>query len=280
MKKIISNSLIAMLLLNGAVAFAEVEGQVNTGAGAVTNADTGGAGMQVKTGADLKPGMPRPLPPPPLKGEIKTVRTEAKAEIKDLRVEAKGEIKDIRTNMSSTTRMEDRGEIKNIRANLASSTKDKREEAREKVADLVKNRVEKRFGQMFRRLQATIEREEGIMARVVTRIDKVKAEGGKTADAEKFVAEAKMHFDEAQTALDNLKLTAQASASLEVSETGAAVTPPATTTKQTLENLKKSASEVEKHLREGHKALENAVKSLRGSGEKPKATTTVPTTVI
>ena len=99
-------------------------------------------------------------------------------------------------NMGSTTlkaRMEAlRMEMKNLKA---SSTTEK-----------VENRVEHKFTKMVRRYAMVIDRLESILARLVSRIDKVKANGGNTTEAETLALEAKGHLDEAKVAFETLKL--------------------------------------------------------------------------
>jgi hypothetical protein len=101
---------------------------------------------------------------------------------------------------------ETKDKIAELRNNIASSTQEKRDDRKE----IIKLRIENRFGKMFLRYQATIDRETIIMNRINTRIEKIKADGSNasTTEAVRFTAEAKIHIGEAQTALDLLKTTA------------------------------------------------------------------------
>ncbi len=163
----------------------------------------------------------------------------------------------MRLKASSTLQME----MKNKKA---SSTKEKSE---------MRKMTYNRFENMIIRFGATIEREESILARIVSRIEKVKTAGGNATKAEKFISDAKMHLDEAKTTLAMLKANAEITAELETN----ANLKMASTTRDSLANLRKISQELEKHLREAHKALVDAVSNLLGmSSVKPKiqATTT------
>lgn len=205
--------------------------------------------------------------------EIKEVRTEAKVEVKNIKTQTKEAVRDVRATASSS--IEKRGEIKDIRvqakedlkdvrANLASSTKGIRVEAK-------KERVSNIFDKTVSRLEATIVREETIMAKIVARIGVIKAAGGNTADAEKFVAEAKVSFANARVALENLKAL--------VATGNVGVTGTASTSIQvmndTLSKMRKAGAEVEKNIRAGHNALVRAVGSLiKLPQNRPSASTT------
>ncbi|KND48713.1 MAG: hypothetical protein AB198_00125 [Parcubacteria bacterium C7867-003] len=127
------------------------------------------------------------------------------------------------------------------------------------------------------RFQATIERQTMIMDKVNARISKVKTAGGNTTEAEKFTAEAKVHLGEAQTSLNMLKVLATSTAEIDA-QLLATTTSPGTVTKETLQKMKGITEQIEKHLKEAHKALENAVKNLRGMSSVNIKATTTPTT--
>ena len=138
-------------------------------------------------------------------------------------------------------RIEDRIEVRQNKIEdlkaKASSTRekieDKIDDRRENLRRIAQNKLEK----MVRRFESTIQREENIMNRIISRIEKVKSNGGNTADSEKYITTS-------------------------------------TIIKNGLKKLKDMAQNVQKHIRLGHKSLENAVKSLRGASSTRNATTT------
>ena len=169
---------------------------------------------------------------------------------------------DTKTGMEEPGNMkkEMKGEMKDAREKMASST--------EKRGEMMKRYSVNVFDKTASRLLATIEREEIIMAKILARIERIKADGGKTTEAEKLVAEAKVHFAEARVALETFKTL--------VNNTPAAqdTVSTSTITKETLTNVRKVAKEIDKHLREGHKALQKTIGILRGVSELHNATST------
>lgn len=195
---------------------------------------------------------------------------------------------------ASTTMKTERGlpnkpkPLLNIQAELekrrASSTekmrelKEKASSTRDKMDQIARKVLRNRFENMLIRFEATIEREESIMSRIVSRIEKVKTDGGNTTKSEEFITEAKKHLAEAKVTLETLKADAKIAAELEADPT----LRLASTTRSSLINLRKTSQDLSHHLRETHKALVNAVSNLLGmSSTKPKlqATTTATTTV-
>ncbi len=157
---------------------------------------------------------------------------------------------------ASTTRggmMEELKERMMERQNSSSTNK-------ENFLMMMKAKFEHRFDRLFDRLQATIDRENAIRARIETRILKIKSMGGNTTEAEKFSLEAKMHIDEASTSLAALKAAADASIGIDVNAS-------TTEARNARANLRKLAKTVEEHLREGHQALMKTVGSLRGQSQ-------------
>lgn len=184
--------------------------------------------------------------------EVRASTTEA---IKAIHAETKEEIK---------ARLDARNkELSELKAQFASSTKERRDQRRESLRKVAENRINK----MIDRIQATIDREMTIASKILTRATKMKENGRDTAQAEKFVADAKTHFAQAQTILDSVKSASSTLATLV--DTGTT----ATSTKQGLEKVKGIVAEIEIHLKEGHKALEDGVKAL-GIANNPNATTT------
>lgn len=171
------------------------------------------------------------------------------------------------TTQEIKQRLEERNnEIRNLKAKFASSTKEKRDQKQETLRKVAEQKIRK----MLERMQATIDRELSIMAKIVTRIGKFKNAGGNTSESEKYVVEAKTHFDEAQSILNALK---------KASSTLATIIDPsiASSTNKDLGKVKNIVSEVENHLKLGHIALVKAVINLRGLSDRQKATTTQTT---
>lgn len=179
---------------------------------------------------------------------------------KETATERKEDLIDLRNKISSSTE-EAKARVEAAREKIASST------TAQKIEDALR-KLSKNIGNVVDRLEATIEREEAIMAKIVSRIEKIKAIGGQTADAEKLVTVAKNDLSEAKTALQNLK----------VATTGVITEPTASSTKDIFpggkNTIKKASSEVEKYLREAHQALQKSVGSLKGVSQLKNATTT------
>ena len=192
-----------------------------------------------------------------------SVNAQMKTDIKTMPEGVVGGVKNLKTKVASST-AEMKARMEEKRKEVASSTKDRME----KKSEMIQNRIENRFDKMVTRLEATIVREETIMAKIVARIEKIKILGGKTADAEKLILEAKGHLTEARTALDLLKTV---SANVSAQETGS-TTPKVM--RESMTSLKKAAMNVEMHLRLAHKALEKSIGALRGSSQLNNATST------
>lgn len=137
-----------------------------------------------------------------------------------------------------------------------------------KREDEIKKRAEHRFSKMVARFDATIQREEAIMVKINSRIEKIKTVGGKTTDAEGLVVVAKTHLDKAKTALVSLKASADSAITQDISATSTGIT------KNTLTAMKKAGADIEKELRETHKAMQKTIGVLRGLSQLNNATTT------
>ena len=121
----------------------------------------------------------------------------------------------------------------------------------------VKAREGNRFAKMIARYQATIDRENSIMTKINSRIEKVKTDGKNTTTAEGFVSSAKLELDAAQSSLDSIKLTLDLGVASE-----AASTTAIDLDKDTMMKLKKTAVDLDKHLHLAHNNLVKAVGSL------------------
>jgi hypothetical protein len=172
--------------------------------------------------------------------------------------EKKEKAQDIKQKIASTTEAK-----KELRGELASTSKEIREDRKE----LIKNRINFRYGKMFARFQATIDRETAIMSKINSRIAKIKAEGGNTTDAEKYISDAKISLGKAQSALETLKTTA-------MSDTNIASSTTVTLAKETLDSMKASGQEIEKNLRTAHQLMQKSVGSLKGLSQLRNASST------
>lgn len=143
---------------------------------------------------------------------------------------------------SSTERMADR----------KASTTAKRIEVKQNIAKMQMTRAIKVF-------TVTIEHLENILARVESRIAKVKAEGGVTTQSEGFVAEVKTHLSAAKTdlaALSAIQITAENST-------------------DNFEVVREAGQKVKAHIRLAHESLMKALRSLKSPRANVNATTTV-----
>ncbi len=165
-------------------------------------------------------------------------------------------------------RVEARQEIRNIRSDARTEIRDVRAEAREQVREFLEKRATHRWSQMIERFEKAIDKEETLLARIVSRIEKIKVNGGNTADAEKYVGEARTHLAEAKTALETLKTLASEAITKEEARANA------TEIREKMKAMKKAMDDVKLHLIETHKALQKAVGSLRGLSQLRNASST------
>lgn len=148
--------------------------------------------------------------------------------------------------------------IRNLFQNRKEETKNKIED---RVASSTERKVAGKLENASKKYLKTIEREEAIMAKIVSRIEKIKSNGGNTTEAEKLVAEAKNSLLEARKNYEILKSTVISADN-------------ATTTKQFLSSIRESTKLIEKHLRDAHKSLQKTVGSLRGVSQLRNASST------
>lgn len=155
-----------------------------------------------------------------------------------------------------------------LRALKASSTdrlKEIRDRVVERKASTTERRIEMQQGLAKRKaehtariLSATVERLEKILARVESRIAKVESEGRVVSESKAFVVEAKAHLNEA-------KATIALFASLDLSGDKA---------QENFEAVREVAKDAKENIREAHRSLMNAIRSLKGLGSNRNATTT------
>lgn len=166
------------------------------------------------------------------------------------------------SNQASTTRANLIQKIKNL-------VEAKKEVVKEDVVSGIKGKIastttrvaEDRFTNMTKRYLAVIDRESAIMTKIISRIAKIKLNGGNTATAEGFVTQAKTQLTEARIAYDTLN-------------TLVVDTENASTTKQTLISMRNSVNSIDKYLRGAHQLLQKSVGSLRGVSQLHNSTST------
>lgn len=157
----------------------------------------------------------------------------------------------------------------NVEARKASTTervKDIKMRIEERKASTTARRVEMQQGVAKRLadhtakvLSATIERLEKIASRIESRIEKLKAEGGVTTEAEGFVAEAKVHLSQARQGVEIFT-------SIDLSADKA---------KENFETVRATAATVKEELKAARESLMQAARSLGGDKAGVRATTTV-----
>ncbi len=116
----------------------------------------------------------------------------------------------------------------------------------ERRVEMQRGLAKKKAEHTSRVLTATVERLEKIIARVESRIAKIKSLGGVTTESEAFVAEAKNHLSLAKGKIALF-------ASLDFSGDKA---------QENFEKVRALATEVKGHIREAHTSLKNAVRAL------------------
>jgi len=150
-----------------------------------------------------------------------------------------------------------RENLKDARANFQDEVKQKKEEIKTEIKDKLAAHAEfradiakKQASNVSRVLAATANRLDKLVARIESRIQKIKAKGGVTTSAEASVALAKMDI---------------ATARVHISAIGAFDLSGASTTAQTnFEHIRTEAKLVKDSLSSAHKNLSNAVSSLKG----------------
>ncbi|HEY4505168.1 MAG TPA: hypothetical protein VJG67_00550 [Candidatus Paceibacterota bacterium] len=171
---------------------------------------------------------------------------------------------------ASTTKLREELEdkIKDIKASTTQKIMEIRGKQEEKRDEMVQRKVANQFTKMSDRFGATIERENKILSKIESRIEKIKTAGGNTTEAEKMVVEAKTHLTEAQVAFETLKVVVESTTiTTTATSTGQA-------TKTLLQQMKDASKVVEKHIRLAHTTMEKITGVLKRSNPKPQATTT------
>lgn len=147
----------------------------------------------------------------------------------------------INANEKGTSTIERREEIRNnIEQRKASST--------ERRVEMQKSLAKRKVEQVTKVILATIERLEKIITRIESRIKKIQESGGKTTEAESYVAAAKRNLTDARVAVDafvNLDLSGSAA-------------------KENFETVRAAVAEAKEQIRAAHRNLMMAVRTLKG----------------
>lgn len=131
--------------------------------------------------------------------------------------------------------------------------RDKAEDLREKGRENAVTRIKAHLIAYHRILEAAINRMEKLADRIESRIEKMKADGKNTAEAEGFVATAHTELDAAASDLAQIKTNAESTVTVSASTT------PATAFGPTHELMKSART----HIGNAWKALKDAVQSLK-----------------
>lgn len=132
-------------------------------------------------------------------------------------------------------------------------------EARERIAEKRSEILKHISEQMFRRMEAAIERYTKLSDRVDSRIQKLKEQGVNTAKSEELIKITRAKIAEAKTAVEAAKQEVEDAATL--ADTRASSTKPIDAGKRVRENLEKARIAITA----AHKALVSAIESLKAS---------------
>ncbi len=147
------------------------------------------------------------------------------------------------------------------------NVKEKNATSTEKRA-IVQNIIKNRFSKMLDRYEATIDREKTIMARLNSRIAKIKASGANTLAAEKLMTDAKTQLDKSVNSLEALRVAINNELIQENASTTSQLTKDAVT------SMRKAGKDIENALREAHKAMQKTIGVLKGVSELHNASST------
>lgn len=131
----------------------------------------------------------------------------------------------------------------------------------ERVAEVRTETLERARERVTRLMSSTINRLEKISDRVESRIEKQKNAGLDVVEAEKLVADSKMHLEEAKMSLESIKQIDTSTGKL----------------KDNLQNLRKLAGETKKHLKNARESLSKAVIILAKNSGNKSPTNTIET---
>lgn len=200
-----------------------------------------------KTGATTNPIKARAI-------ELKDKMEEKRDEVMGRKASTTERLKEreveLESRMASSTERREERKIEN--ENRQASSTEKRIVKQQNVA----KRQAEQAGKV---ISATIERLDKIIARLESRIAKIKASGIDTTVAEGFVAEAKTHLSEARKSVE-------AFASIDLSADKA---------KDNFAKVRARAAEAKTHIKAAHESLTKAIRSLKGTKVEGHATSTL-----
>jgi hypothetical protein len=159
-------------------------------------------------------------------------------------------------------------EVKETVGIKASTSAERVEERRDNIRDNLITIAKNKLSKMTERFEATIDRYGMITSKIISRIEKVKSNGGNTAEAERNVDEAKNYFDKARTALVSLKNSSTSAEILVDASIGTS-----TAIKTRFKIIKDLSDTFIKNVKAGHESLTKAVKSLKGMSSVNSTTT-------
>ncbi|MDO8565043.1 MAG: hypothetical protein Q7R67_00220 [bacterium] len=183
----------------------------------------------------------RPVPVP-----AERVGVDVKARVEERKIEAEN-----RKASSTERRVEIKANIETRKEEMKENREVRQASSTAKRVEMQRGLAKKKAEHTARLLMATVERLEKILTRIESRIEKVKAEGKNTAEAEGFVAEAKVHLSAAKTSIALF-------ASVDLSGDKA---------QENFERVRNIAAEVKGHIREAHTSLMKALRSLGALGK-------------
>lgn len=190
-----------------------------------------------------------------LKSNYEARRAELEAQREKIRVEAEAKrtAAQARGDEAAARREAMRLELEAKRADMDARREAMRVEAEAKRAEMQARRTEfqreiamRKAENTARVISATIERLEKIITRIESRIDKVRARGGVTLEAEGYVAAARNNLSDARVSVN-------AFASIDLS---------GETAQDNFERVRAIAAEAREHIRAAHQNLMLAVRTL------------------
>lgn len=184
------------------------------------------------------------------------------------------------TAQATTTRLQERRELNaDIKANIQAEREDiknTRTEARVEIRndqrEIIRQRLSRQYNVVAIRYQATIERLQTIVARLDSRILKIKNAGGNTTASETFSAQAKTDITKAHTDLSSFMALASTTASVQAD---ASTTPETLKTKLTA--LKTASLLVQKDLNTVRNDIAKSISELKGLKVEIQASSTTST---
>ncbi|MEX2013712.1 MAG: hypothetical protein WD897_02245 [Parcubacteria group bacterium] len=190
--------------------------------------------------------------------EAQREKMRAEAEVRRAAAEARGDEVQARREMMNVELEAKRAQIDAKREATRVEFEAKRAETEAKRVDFQQSAAKRQVENAARVILATIERLENIIVRIESRIAKVKARGGLTAESERFVAVAKVNLSDARVVVGTF-------AGVDLSSERA---------RENFERIRTAAAEAREHIRAAHQNLMMAVRSLGSVEANVEATVT------